>query len=277
MDIYEQVTDRIIAAIEQNPGKFTLPWHRSGAGVPQNANTKALYQGVNIISLWISGMAFSYPVWATYRQWLELGCQVRKGEKGTPIIYYSTYEKEDGDETKHVPFIKQSTVFNADQVDGYQAPERPEMPPLERLAAVDAFVSATGANIVSGGQVACYVPDLIRMPEEERFFDTETSTRTESYYSTLLHELCHWTGAKHRLARDMSGRFGNEAYAIEELIAELGAAFLCARLSISPEVRQDHSQYIANWLQVLKNDKRAIFSASSQAQLASDYLFGLQH
>ena len=277
-DIYQDVTNRIVAAIEENPGEFVLPWHRGGSsGTPQNALTKALYQGVNIITLWIMGLPYPEPVWATYRQWQELGCQVRRGERGSPIIFYSVQEKEDGEETNRVPFIRQSTVFNANQVDGYTSPEKPKTAPLERLEAVDGFVAKTGANIVSGGSRACYVPtdDVVRMPDEERFFDTKTQTRTEGYYSTLMHELTHWTGHKNRLARDLAGRFGNEAYAMEELVAELGAAFLCARLTITPEVRADHSQYIANWLQVLKNDKRAIFSASTQAQLAADYLLGL--
>lgn len=278
MDIYQHVTDTIIKAIEANPGSFQMPWHRGGAsGTPENALTRNTYQGVNIVTLWIMGMQYEHPTWATYRQWLELGCQVRKGEKGSTIIYYSTFEREEGDETKRVPFIKQSSVFNASQVDGYDAPVRAKLPALERLEAVDRFVGHTGARIVESGSVACYIPteDVIRMPDGNRFFDTLTSTRAESYYSTLCHELTHWTMHPTRLKRDMSGRFGSESYAMEELIAELGSAFLCARLHITPEVRQDHSQYVAHWLRALKNDKRAIFTASAQAQLAADFLLDM--
>lgn len=256
-----------------------MPWHRGGAfGLPRNAHTGAEYHGQNIVTLWCMGLEYPEPVWASYRQWAELGCQVRKGEKGSPIIYYSTLDREDEDgKEKAVPFIKHSAVFNSAQVDGYEAPERPEMPPLERLEAVDEFVRRTGANVVEGGSQACYIPalDIIKMPEGRRFIDSATSTRTESYYSTLLHELTHASGHRSRLNRDMTGRFGSEAYAAEELVAELGAAFLCAKLSITPEPRADHSQYINSWLKALKNEKKFIFSASTQAQLAADYLLQL--
>jgi len=278
VDIYQDVTSRIVAAIEANPGKFQMPWQRGGGGLPTNAHTHNGYQGVNIITLWVCGMAFGSQTWATYRQWQEMGAQVRKGEKGSPIIYYSTFEREQDDGTqKAVPFIKSSSVFNADQVDGYTTPQKAEMPPLERLEAVDSFAKATGAIIREGGAQACYVPalDIIKMPDGERFIDTATSSRTESFYSTLCHELVHFTGHPSRLSRDMKGRFGDPRYAEEELIAELGAAFLCARLGISAEPREDHAAYINNWLTALKNEKRFIFAAASQAQLAADYLVQL--
>lgn len=277
-DIYQDVTNRIVAALEADPGKFQLPWHKGrGFGFPTNAHTKNGYQGVNVITLWCVGHPYSTQTWATYRQWQELGCQVRKGEKGAHIIYYSTFEREDDQgDPKKVPFIKQSAVFNADQVDGYEAPLVPKLPPLERLQAIDAFVTATGANVTERGDRAFYAgnTDTITMPLGELFFDPN---RTENYYSTLMHELTHWSGHPRRLARDMGGKFGNPVYAFEELVAELGAAFLCAKLSITPTVRDDHSQYIKNWLTALKGDKKFIFSAASQAQMAVDYLLQLHN
>ena len=277
MDIYQDVTNRIIASIEAGAGKFQLPWHRGrGFGFPTNAHTKQSYQGVNVITLWCLGQPYSTQTWATYRQWAEMGCQVRKGEKGAHIIYYSTFQREQDDGTeKAVPFIKQSAVFNADQVDGYEAPVVVKLPPLERLQAVDAFVHGTGAKVVERGDRAFYwaATDIITMPLGELFFDPN---RTENYYSTLMHELVHFTGHPRRLAREMGGKFGNPVYAFEELVAELGSAFLCAKLSITPTTRDDHSQYIKNWLTALKGDKKFIFSAASQAQMAVDYLLQLQ-
>jgi antirestriction protein ArdC len=278
LDIYQSVTQSIIDAIESNPGNFTLPWHRGVVTLPKNAQSKKLYQGVNIVSLWCMGMAkgYSTATWATYKQWQELGCQVRKGERSSTIIYYSTTQKEQDDGTeKTVAFIKASGVFNADQVDGYTPEDIPVFSPIERLEAVETFVKGTGATIHYGGPHACYVQelDLIRMPEDTRFFDTDG--KTQNYYSTLMHELVHWTGHPTRKPRDMSGKFGSHQYAIEELVAELGAAFLCARLGISNEPRADHAGYLQSWLGALHNDKRFIFSASAQAQLAVDYLLQL--
>jgi antirestriction protein ArdC len=172
-----------------------------------------------------------------------------------------------------------SYVFNADQVDGFEAPPLPEpKDPAQILDRAEAFIAATGADIRHGGNRAFYrfPDDFIQMPERERFMGTETSTATESYYSTLLHELTHWTGSAKRCDRAFGKRFGDEAYAVEELVAELGAAFLCADLGITLEPRADHAAYIDNWLKVLKADKKAIFTAASQAAKATDYLAGLQ-
>ncbi|MDQ0316415.1 ArdC family protein [Amorphus orientalis] len=276
-DIYQHVTQTIVDAIEANPAEMQMPWHRFGGQLPENAVSGKQYQGVNILSLWCVAQlrGFDEAQWGTYKQWKEAGCQVRKGEKSSLIVFYKAvrYEDDQGEEqTRHV--IKWSAVFNACQVDGYEAPTRPEMSPLERLEAVDAFVQSTGATIKEGGGRACYVPSLdeIHMPDGDRFFDTETRSRTEAFYGVLSHELTHWTGAPHRLARDLTGRFGSDRYAMEELVAELGAAFLCAKLSITPEVRDDHASYLANWLDVLKRDKKAIFTAAARAQDAVEYL-----
>jgi antirestriction protein ArdC len=206
---------------------------------------------------------------------------VRKGEKASTIVKYGTVETEDEETEEKCThgYLRGYSVFNADQVDGYAYPVEPELPPLARLERIDGFVSATGVKIQEGGTRACYVPakDKIYMPQAERFIDTKRQTRTEAFYSTLFHELTHWSGAPHRLAREKGGRFGSAEYAFEELVAELGAAFLCARLQVTPEVREDHAQYIVSWLKALKGDKRFIFSAAAQAQLAADYLFQLSN
>jgi len=277
-DIYADITNRIVAAIESSPGDPIMPWHRGGATeVPTNIETGREYQGVNILNLWVIGQLTGYTasVWGTYRQWQNAGCQVRKGEKASPIVFYKTYEQEgdDGDiETRRA--IRSYSVFNADQVDGYTSPEIEMSAPLDRLEGADRALRATGATIVEAGARAFYQPstDTIHMPDGARFIDTMHGTRTENFYAILLHELTHWTGHPDRCNRELGSRFGSEAYAMEELVAELGAAFLCARLDITPVVRDDHAQYLANWLEVLKNDKRAIFAAAAKAQVAVDFI-----
>lgn len=177
-------------------------------------------------------------------------------------------------------FARASWVFNAAQVDGYELPaeaELPENPLFDPIARAESFASATGARIEEGGDRACFIPalDTIRMPERRRFTGTDTTTPAEGFYSTLCHELTHWSGAKSRLDRDLSGRFGTESYAVEELVAELGAAFLCADLGITPEPRADHASYVKSWLEVLKSDKKAVFTAASKASQAANWLQAL--
>lgn len=279
-DVYTIVTQAIIDAIERDPGDPIMPWHRGGANaVPHNALTEQEYRGVNILNLWVVGQVagFTSNVWGTYKQWQALGAQVRKGAKSTPVIFYKQVVRrsDDGDEEETIRILKYSTAFNADQVDGWQPPT-PDItaPPLERLEVVDAIIADTGARIIERGTSAFYRPttDTVHMPDPDRFLDTPGGTRTENFYAVLLHELTHWTGHSTRCARDLRNRFGSEAYAMEELVAELGAAFCCARLGISPSPREDHAQYLANWLKVLKSDKKAIFTAAAKAQAAVDYL-----
>ena len=245
--------------------------------MPLNVSSGKPYHGVNVLMLWAAAesQGFNAGTWGTYRQWQDIEAQVRKGEKSTSIVFFKELPARPEDEEEEKRFVARSfRVFNADQVDGYQ----PALPPAEdltqRLAGVEAFVASTGAKIRHGGGRAFFSPsqDLIQMPDRARFTGTATSTPTEGYYSTLLHELTHWSGHESRLARDLSGRFGKEAYAMEELVAELGAAFLCAEQHITPQPRPDHAAYLANWLQVLKGDKRAIFSAAAKASQASTYL-----
>jgi len=266
-----------------------MPWHRSGKGLnrPVNIDTRAHYRGVNILNLWVSGEARGYTegVWGTYRQWQNRGCQVRKGEKGSLVVFYKelAFEDQDADtgmtSTETRLMARASTVFNAQQVDGYE-PEPLAVPenPVTPIEQAEVFVSATKANIRHGGSRAYYNrgTDHIQMPERERFLGSDTSTPTEAYYGTLLHELTHWTGHKSRCEREFGKRFGDGAYAMEELVAELGAAFLCADIGISAQPRPDHAAYVDHWLKVLKADKKAIFTAASQASKAADFLAGLR-
>lgn len=285
-DVHADITESIIAAIEAGPDRFELPWHGSGPAFqrPRNAATGNRYNGVNILALWASAdrQGFTSPVWATYRQWLSIGAQVRRGERASPVVFYKRTELEvadDGDKAESRLFARSSRVFNADQVEGFEAEDTTPVVPdqTERLDQAEAFVAASGADIRHGGDRACYSPsgDYIQMPPRERFTGSETSTATESYYATLLHELTHWSGHRSRCDRDLSGRFGNAAYAMEELIADLGAAFLCSDLGITAEPRADHASYLASWLKVLKNDTKAIFTAASRASEAAEFLTGL--
>ncbi len=266
-DFYQQITNKIVAAVE-TAGPFRLPWSRCSAR-PVNVASKAPYNGVNVLSLWVSALNADYQsnIWGTYRQWQAAGCQVRKGEKSSQVVFYRTYTDET-DESEH-RVARASHVFNAAQVDGYQPPAPPTV--FDPVASAEAFVRSTGAVIEEGGDRACYVPsrDMIRMPDRHRFTDRE------AFYATLCHELVHWSGAEKRLARDLSGRFGSDRYAVEELVAELGAAFLCADLGISQEPREDHVAYVRSWLEVLKRDMRAIFTAASKASQAAGWLTGL--
>jgi antirestriction protein ArdC len=286
-DIYADITNQLIAAIEADPGKPAMPWRRSGKPLfmPSNALTGNAYNGINIVSLWVSAevRGYSMPVWATYKQWRELDCQVRQGEKSSLVIFYKEYDTDpnpdDADDDGKRRVARASYVFNASQVDGYAMSDAPSsLGPIERIEAADRFIAATGARIEHGGDRAFYRPstDHIQMPDEGLFCGTDTMTRSESYFAVLLHELTHWVGGAPRLNRDMGKRFGDHAYAAEELVAEIGAAFLCSELGITQDVRADHAQYLANWLTLLKSDSRAIFTAAAKASEAVAYLKRLQ-
>lgn len=279
--VYETITDSIILAIEQGASDFVMPWHGGGAAVgkPTNALTGATYRGINVVALWAEACVRGYGSghWATYRQWASLGAQVRRGEQASTIVFYKkleTSEPEDGEDVNGRLVARASPVFNAEQVDGWVLDMPLQVSLVERINAVDRSVAQIGADIREGGSVACYVPpeDYIRMPAAVRFLGSPTSTPTETYYGTLLHELTHWTGAPHRLDRAFGKRFGDDAYAMEELVAELGAAFLCADFSISNEPRPDHAAYLSGWLSILDADKRAIFGAARLASEAATYL-----
>lgn len=283
-DIYQSVTNSIIEAIEsgQTADKYQMPWAGYNS-IPMNATSGKAYRGVNIPVLWVHQMKGGYKsgLWGTYKQWAEKGAQVRKGEKGSHIVFWKTLEiepQDDNVEGETRMFARWSVVFNADQVEGFTIPEPKHEGHAERIAAADQFASQTKAVIKTGSGEAYFdrLADTIAMPDMGRFFDTVTSTATEGYYSTLLHELTHWSGAASRLNRAQGKRYGDHGYAFEELVAELGSAMLCAMLGITTSTRADHAQYIDGWLKALKDDKRFIFSAASQAQKAVDYLASLQ-
>lgn len=281
-NVYQKITDQIVAAIAAGAPRFEMPWHTRHPR-PVNVASQKPYRGVNTLALWVAEQQHGYSggTWGTYRQWNAIGGQVRKGERAATIVFFKDVERptDEDEETKSRRSIVAiaSSVFNADQVDGYAA-DAPQADQTERMNQVEAFVAATGATLQERGHRACYSPitDTIHMPERALFTGSSTSSATETFYSTLLHELTHWTGHPTRLNRDLLNRFGDNAYAMEELVAELGAAFLCADLGIAPRPRSDHAAYINGWLSVLRQDHRAIFTAASKASAASDYLFKLQ-
>jgi antirestriction protein ArdC len=286
-DVYERVTALIVAELEQGTRPWFKPWNAEHAAGritrPLRANGQP-YRGINVLMLWGAAAERGYvaPIWMTFKQALELGGNVRKGEKGNLVVYANTITRtetnENGEEyERDIPFMKGYTVFNVEQVEGlparfYAQAERPA-DPVQRIEGADAFFAATGATIRHGGDRAYFsqVQDLVQMPPFEAFHEAE------GYYATLAHEMTHWTKGTGRLDRDFGRkRWGDEGYAMEELVAELGAAFLCADLDLSPQPRDEHAAYIATWLKVLKDDKRAIFSAAAHAQRAADFLHGMQ-
>jgi antirestriction protein ArdC len=287
-DVYDRITSRIVADLERGVRTWHTPWsveHAAGRPTrPLRANGVP-YQGINIIELWCSAVmhGFAAPIWMTFKQAQELGGHVRKGEHGTQVVYVSKITRTETDaatgaeSSREIPFMRSYTVFNVDQIDGlpkhYYAVVAQRPDPAQRIAHAESFLAATRAEIRHGGARAYYCPsgDFIQMPPFESFPDAET------YYATRGHETVHWTRHPSRLARDFEQkRYGDEGHAMEELVAELGAAFLCADLGLTPDVRDDHAPYIASWITVLKNDKRAIFTAASHAQRAVDFLHGLQ-
>ena len=280
-NIYQRITDQIIAAIEAGAGDWNMPWHSDGTDItrPINAASGTAYRGINVIALWATAQACGYSGarWATYKQWQEVGAQVRKGEKSSPVVFWKPLgnEAEETDEpgqNNRQRFMARGySVFNAAQVDGYEAPPAVVLPPSVRIGRAEDFFTNLGADIRHGGNRVYFQPstDHIQMPPFEAFRDAV------SYYATLSHEATHWTGVKSRLDRNLSGRFGSEGYAAEELVAELGAAFLCGSLSLANEPRPDHAAYVASWLTVLRSDNRAIFTAAAKAQQAADYLYSL--
>lgn len=280
VNVYEAITSQIVASIENGVGEVQLPWHRKGfnIGRPSNVKTNNTYNGINILALWLSSHinGYEHGLWGTFKQWSEKGAKIKKGEKSTIIVFYKDFVKEgEGDEVTHYSVAKASRVFNIAQVEGFEIPnQEPQIDRIDPIEFAEQFVIATRAKISIGGTRAFYSPssDSITMPDRHRFVGTDTSSPTEGFYSTLFHELTHWTGASHRLDREFGDRFGDNKYAMEELVAELGAAFLCSQLGISIQPREDHATYINNWLQVLKKDPKAIFTASSKASKASDYL-----
>jgi len=285
-DIQQQVTDKIIAQLEAG----TIPWNKPFAGpnspilgLPFNFTTKNNYRGINILLLWGTSIEKNYQSneWASLNQWNSKGEFIRKGEKGSLITYYDTLEKEIDGEIQKIPFLKSSKVFNRCQLASYK-PYYEEYPIsdnlVEKIEAIEEFVSNTKAIIETGSFEAFYNrnSDKIVMPIPESFIDTTYNTATENYYSTLFHELTHWTGNVNRLDRINHKKFGDGNYAREELVAELGAAFLSASFEIIASEPVESAAYIDHWLKVLKADKKIIFTAASHASKAVEYLEKLQ-
>jgi antirestriction protein ArdC len=285
--LYDEVTNRIIAELEAGRFPWAQPWDAALAGpkpgLPRNAVSGRPYSGVNILILWGEVIARSYPSqrWLTFKQALDAGGSVRKGEKGVTVVYADRFtpeaEKERatqaGEDARAVPFLKRFTVFNVAQCDGLRedlAGDPVALPKRELVPAAEELIAATGADVRIGGPQAYYAPgpDYVAVPPQQAFFNQI------NFYRTALHELTHWTGHASRLARDFSGAFGSDKYAREELVAEMGSAFLCASLGIVPTVR--HADYLAGWLEVLRGDNRAIFRAASAASRAADHLLGLR-
>ena len=279
---YDDITNKIVEAMNGQPGAFPMPWYSAGSAamMPTNVFTDAYYRGINVLALWVDAMKKGYPsgYWASYKQWQQMACQVRYGEKGSLIIFYKPVagagEADDGAAGQPHFVARSSRVFNAAQVDGWQPPHSFQISLVQRNKKVEAFVGATRARVDHGFPHACYRRDLdvIQMPGVELFNGSNSSSATETYYSTLLHELTHWSGAQHRLNREFGKRFGDNAYAFEELVAELGAAFLCATLGVANEPRIDHAQYLSAWLKMLRQDHQALFMAAGQAQKAVEYV-----
>ncbi len=282
-DLFQTITNTIISAIDGGaaPNAYQMPWHRgTGTSTPLNAISGRHYRGINTLLLWAAASKsdFSTGEWATYRQWIAAGAQVRKGERASVVVLWKTLGAagDEADGTDHSErnspraLAREFYVFNAAQVDGYTR-ERSTIPLTARITHAESFFTALPVEVSYGSDDAFFDPvsDNVFLPSFGAF------RSAENYYSVLAHELTHWTGTEARLNRDMSGWFGSKAYAMEELVAELGAAFTVGYLGLGSAPREDHAYYIASWLSVLRGDPRAIITAASKAQVAADYLIAL--
>jgi len=281
--LYHEITDKIVAELEAGRVPWVQPWGKTAApaplGLPKNAASGRRYSGINIIILWsaVVERGFTGQNWLTFRQALGLGGHVSKGEKGTTVVYADRFipdgerrrAEEDGDGPQAIPFLKRFTVFNTDQCENLPAELDSASAPVPDgaiLPQAEALIAETGADFRLGGARAFYSPaeDFVQVPRPEAFFEPV------NWHRTALHELGHWTGHRSRLARDLSGSFGSKLYGQEELCAEMASAFVCASLGIEPTVR--HADYLGAWLDILREDNRAVIRAASAASKAADYL-----
>ena len=277
-DIHQTITNQIIEAMESARTRGRRLWD-SQPSLPLNLTTGKPYSGINVLMLWAAGLRNGYtsPYWLTYKQAADKGGQVRKGERSTLCVFYKPWESENTNpatgetETTRGAVLKSFRVFNVDQIDGIEAPAPEPRPAFVAIEDAERILAASPAPIHMGGTQAFYRPatDTIHLPPREAFINPE------AFYSTALHEICHSSGHKSRLNRDFSGRFGTEAYAFEELIAELGSAFLNADLGIIASTLQDHADYLVSWVKILKDNKKAILTAAAQASKAHAFIKGL--
>ncbi|HEX7854739.1 MAG TPA: zincin-like metallopeptidase domain-containing protein [Sphingobium sp.] len=282
--LYAEVTERVIAQLEAGRLPWVQPWDsgKAATGLPRNAGTGRCYSGINVLILWATLFEKGYGVqrWLTYRQAQALGGQVRRGEQGTTICYADRFIPKDEQakahdearEARQVAFLKRFTVFNVEQCEGLPADLTAPTAPAgieDMIPRARHLITATGARIVIGGELAFYAPgpDCIHVPPPSAYYERI------NWYRTAFHELGHWTGHKSRLDRFVEGH-GTPSYAREELCAEMASAFLCAELGIAPTVR--HADYIGSWLAVLREDNRAIFRAASQASKAADHILSFE-
>ena len=285
--LYEEITGKIIAELEQGRVPWVQPWGAVTAplGLPKNAATGRAYSGINILILWcaVAERGFTGQTWLTFRQALKIGGHVRKGEKGITVVYADRFipyrerqrAADTGDEPGAIPFLKRFTVFNADQCEGLPADIAPALSSIADnqqsiLPQAEALIRVTGADMRIGGTKAFYIPsaEYIQVPPPASYFEPI------NWHRTVCHELGHWSGHESRFNRDMTGAYGSASYGREELVAEMCGAFVCAALSIVPTVR--HSDYLACWLEVLREDNRAIIRAASAASKAADYLLAFR-
>lgn len=279
-DLYSEVTNRIIADLESGVFPWARPWGKTAAGLtlPHNASSKRAYSGVNVLLTWGASQEYGFESsgWLTFKQALDAGGCVRKGSKGTMIVYSDRFVPKaeqaraarDGDDPRAAWFLKAFTVFNLDQIEGcdHLRADAVKLPEREQHEQAEALLAATGVPISIGGDKAYYMPalDRIQLPPQQAFHEQI------NYYRTAFHEMSHATGHASRLDRKLLNTFGSKDYAREELVAEMGAAFVCASLGIEPTVR--HADYLGSWLAVLKEDNRAIFKAASMASKAADWI-----
>jgi antirestriction protein ArdC len=274
-ELFQTITDRIIAQMEAGVRPWAKPWSDCSVGadysLPHNLSGRP-YRGANMFWLAMAQSARGYdsPVWMTFNQAKAAGGSVKKGERGTPVFFWKFDEKIDPKTNKKTKTVwaKGYTVFNLAQVEGVKVPKRRERTAAERHAEAEALMDATGAKISYGGNRACFIPalDMVQLPVREAF------KAPDFFYATAFHEIGHWTGHESRLDRQFGKRFGDQAYAFEELVAELTAAFVTGHLGLANPEREDHAAYLQNWLDVLKDDPKAFITAAGKAQAAADYI-----
>lgn len=279
-DLKQEITNKIINLMKKNKDGWIKCWvEEEKLKLPINSITNKYYTGINIIKLWLAQK--NTNKWATYKQWKENGNQVKKGEKGTNILRYIQIEKDsENEEYGVIPIMKVFSVFNADQLKGYEATKNQGNGETFNHSKADKFIINTKAKIKFNDDKNAYyseIQDFINMPKMQDFINTKDSKASESYYGTIFHELIHWTGHKKRLNRKNFDINNNKnSYAYEELIAELGSCFLCIYLKTEPIIRKDHAKYLNSWIKILKNDTKIIFKAAAEAGKAFDYLLKLQ-